>query len=90
MITCSDCKIQTKWVPWLQNPAPYNNAGFQIRNALDSVVLLFKRTPLQCRVQSVEDRKGRVKSFERVERFRNKVASNKVVFLTSVTQIIFR
>ena len=34
------CKIQTEWVPWLQNPIPYSNAGCQIRNALDSVVLL--------------------------------------------------
>ena len=38
--TPSTCKIQTEWVPWLQNPVPYSNAGFQIRNALDSVVLL--------------------------------------------------
>ena len=56
-----DCKIQTEWVPWLQNPAPYNNAGFQIRNALDPVVLF---SSLNEHLYSVECRASRIEREE--------------------------
>ena len=57
----NECKIQTEWVSWLKNPAPYNNAGFQIRNALDSVVLF---SSLNEHLFSVECRASRIESVE--------------------------